>query len=65
MNDIIVRPKNKKQSDELLKLLQQMKIKFDIFDAEREDQGLLGAMLETEEEKPKPIAELYDAMGWK
>ena len=65
MNEIIVKPKNKKQSEELQALLQQMKIKYFISDTEKEDQGLMAAMLEIDIEKSKPIAELYDAMGWK
>ena len=65
MNNIIVRPLNKKQSEELQILLKQMKIKFYISDEEREDQGLYVAMMNAADEEAKPIAELYEAMGWK
>ncbi|MBK9257952.1 MAG: hypothetical protein IPM42_21055 [Saprospiraceae bacterium] len=65
MNDIIVKPKNKKQSEELQTILQQMKVKFYVSDTEKEDQGLMAAMLETDEEKSKPVTELYETMGWK
>lgn len=37
MNDIIVKPKNKKQSEELQTILQQMKVKFYVSDSEKED----------------------------
>ncbi len=51
MHDIIVRPKNKKQSEELHTMLQQMKVKFFISDSEEEDQVLLSAMLDIDDEK--------------
>ncbi len=65
MNDIIVKPKNKKQSEELQTILHQMNVKFYISHTEKEDQGLLAAMIEINDEKTKPINELYAAMGWK
>jgi sulfopyruvate decarboxylase TPP-binding subunit len=65
MNDIIIRPKNKKQSEELQAVLQDMKVKFFISDTEKEDQALLKAILDVKEETTKPIAELYNALGWK
>jgi len=42
-----------------------MKVKFFISDSEKEDQGLMIAMLKIDDEKSKPVTELYDAMGWK
>jgi len=51
MNNIIVRPKNKKQSEELQTMLQQMKVKFFISDSEKEDQGLMTSMLKIDDEK--------------
>ncbi len=65
MIDIIIRPKNKKQSEELQAVLQGMKVKFFISDTEKEDQALLKAILDVKEETPKPITELYSALGWK
>jgi len=65
MNNIIVRPKNKKQSEELQTMLQKMKVKFYVSDSVKEDQGLLAAIHEIEAENTKPVSELYDAMGWK
>ncbi|MCB9310774.1 MAG: hypothetical protein H6567_12005 [Lewinellaceae bacterium] len=65
MNDIIVKPKNKKQSEELQTILQQMNVRFYVSDSEKEDLGLLAAIHEIETENTKPVSELYDAMGWK
>lgn len=65
MNDIIVKPKNKKQSEELQTILETMKVKFYVSDSEKEDQGLLAAIHEIETENTKPVSELYEAMGWK
>ena len=65
MNDIIVKPKNKKQSEELQTILETMKVKFYVSDSEKEDQGLLAAIHKIETENTKPVSELYEAMGWK
>jgi cell fate (sporulation/competence/biofilm development) regulator YlbF (YheA/YmcA/DUF963 family) len=62
MNDNIVRPKNKKQSEELQTALQQMKV---VSDTAKEDVGLLASIHEIETENTKPISELYDVKGWK
>jgi sulfopyruvate decarboxylase TPP-binding subunit len=65
MNEIIVKPKSKKQSEQLQTILQKIKVKFYVSDTETEDQGLLAAIHEVEAENTKPVSELYDAMGWK
>ncbi len=63
MNDIIIRPKNKKQSEELQAVLQDIKVKFFVSDTEKVDQALLKAILDVKEETTKPIAELYNELG--
>lgn len=65
MQDIIIRPRNKKEKETLMNLLDELKVNYIISNAEKEDQALLKAMKETEKETSKPIEELYDLMGWK
>lgn len=65
MQDIIIRPRNKKEKETLKNLLDQLKVNYILSNTEKEDQALLKAMKETGEETSKPIEELYDLMGWK
>lgn len=58
MNNIIVRPKNKKQSEELQTILQKMKVKFFISDSEKEDQGLMTAMLKIDDENESILSKV-------
>ncbi|MBK8515135.1 MAG: hypothetical protein IPL55_02225 [Saprospiraceae bacterium] len=65
MNEIIVKPRSKKESRELQEFLNKMGIKYVISEPDKEDIALLNAMLENDDILPKPIADLYDKMGWK
>ncbi|MGB4838941.1 MAG: hypothetical protein WBP08_08110 [Saprospiraceae bacterium] len=65
MNEIIVKPRSKKESRELQEFLNKMGIKYVISESDKEDIALLNAMLENDDILPKPIADLYDKMGWK
>lgn len=65
MQDIIIRPRNKKEKETIMNMLDQLKVNYILSNPELEDQALLKAMKETEEETSKSIEELYDLMGWK
>lgn len=65
MAQIIVNPKNKKESMRLLSLLNEMKIKYIVTNQDKEDEALLAAMSDTGDDTPKPVSELYKEMDWK
>lgn len=65
MNEIIVKPKNKKESIELQSFFKNHKINFDIINEDLEDDALLAAMEEVKNLPAQPIEQLYKEMGWK